>query len=196
MLDKTLAGALCAVAALAIVACGGDDEASTSARTRRPASQPTASATASWSRNSTRLQRPVQQARRHACPTKAELAAAQLQILNENADLIAEIEPGLPDEIRDDFILSEQSARERAEAGDASVPPKEVADANLRLRKFRAELPAAARRLISRRARPAGREVERRGEHDNAVRVRGVVRPLLAGAVPVELDPFSSGSRR
>ena len=72
-------------------------------------------------------------------PSKAELAAAQLQILNDNADLITQIEAAVPDEIRDDFILSEQSARERAEAGDATVPPKDVVAANLRLRKFRVQ---------------------------------------------------------
>ncbi len=65
--------------------------------------------------------------------------AAQLQILKHNADLISQIEAVVPDEIKDDFQLSEQSARERAEAGDPSAPPQDVVQANLRLRQFRTD---------------------------------------------------------
>src|SRR4029079_4333380 len=72
-------------------------------------------------------------------PTKADLVAAQKQILDENADLISQIEAVVPDEISDDFQLSEQSARERADAGDASAPPDDVVQANLRLRQFRTD---------------------------------------------------------
>jgi hypothetical protein len=75
---------------------------------------------------------------------RAGLAAAQLQILQDNAELISQIEAAVPDEIRDDFQLSEQSAQSRAEAGDASAPPKDVVAANLRLRKFRVQNCAGA----------------------------------------------------
>jgi hypothetical protein len=138
MLNKTLAGALCAVAALAIAACGGDDESSTSADAAT-GSQPNTERYCELVAKLDQISSDLFSKLDDTSPSKAELAAAQLQILNDNADLITQIEAAVPDEIRDDFILSEQSARERAEAGDASVPPKDVVAANLRLRKFRVQ---------------------------------------------------------
>ena len=133
-----LAGALSATAALAIAACGGDDDSGTSADSTT-GSQPNVERYCELVAQLDQISTDLFSKLDDTSPTKAELAAAQLQILNENADLISQIEAAVPDEIRDDFMLSEQSARQRAEAGDASVPPKDVVDANLRLRKFRVQ---------------------------------------------------------
>ena len=157
MLNKTLAGALCAVAALAIAACGGDDESSTStdaATGSQPNTQRYCELVAKLDQISSDLFSKLDD----TSPSKADLAAAQLQILNENADLITQIEAAVPDEIRDDFILSEQSRprargggrRHRAAEGRGGGEPAPAQVPG-------AELPAAGRRLISRRARPAGR---------------------------------------
>ncbi|MET0127113.1 MAG: hypothetical protein ABW249_00870 [Solirubrobacterales bacterium] len=70
-------------------------------------------------------------------PTDEELAAAQQQVFDENADLIDELSRAAPEEIADDFELTLDSARERAAAGDAGQPSKEVAEAGVRLRDFR-----------------------------------------------------------
>jgi hypothetical protein len=125
------------VAALAIAACGGDDSSTSEDSTT--GSQPNVERYCQLVAQLDQISTDLFSKLDDTSPTKAELAAAQLQILNENADLISQIEAAVPDEIRDDFILSERSARERAEAGDASVPPKDVVAANLRLRKFRVQ---------------------------------------------------------
>jgi hypothetical protein len=72
-------------------------------------------------------------------PTEEELAAAQLRVLEENAELIEELGVVVPDEIREDLELSVESAQERAEAGDATEPPPEVVEAGTRLQEFRRE---------------------------------------------------------
>jgi hypothetical protein len=135
-LKTILAGALSATAALAIAACGDDDNTSADSTT---GSQPNVQRYCELVGQLDQISTDLFSKLDDTSPTKAELAAAQLKILNENADLISQIEAAVPDEIRDDFMLSEQSARQRAEARDASVPPKDVVAANLRLRKFRVQ---------------------------------------------------------
>ncbi len=72
-------------------------------------------------------------------PSNEELAAAQQQVLEENAALIDELSRVAPEEIAEDFELTLESARERAAAGDADEPPADVAKAGVRLQEFRRE---------------------------------------------------------
>lgn len=129
-----LAATLCA-AALGLAACGGDDESPTSTTASHPDLARYCELVAKLDRISSDVFNNLDT----TSPTGADLVAAQLQILNDNADLIAELESVVPDEIRSDFELSDQSARTRAEAGDPSAPPQDVVQANLRLRQFRTE---------------------------------------------------------
>jgi hypothetical protein len=132
----TILAALGCAAALALGACGGDDETTTAAET--PAAQPDleryCELVTELDRRSNEIFNELSAA---GVPTEEELAAAQLQVLEENAALIDELSSVVPDEIREDFELSVESARERAEAGDASEPPRPVAQAGVRLQEFR-----------------------------------------------------------
>ena len=130
-----LAAAACVVAALGIASCGGDDEGGTSTAAGTPDVARYCELVTELDRISTEI---FNQLAASGTPTDKQLAAAQLQILEENQDLISEMEQVVPDEIREDFQLSEQSARQRAEAASTEAPPKDVIAANLRLRKFRA----------------------------------------------------------
>lgn len=67
----------------------------------------------------------------------ADIAEAQQQVLDENADLIEELERVAPNEIRDAVELSIESTRTRAEQEDTEIPEQDVVDANLRLQEFR-----------------------------------------------------------
>ena len=137
-LGASLIAAL-AVAAFALAACGGGDETGTGDTTaaRAPDLERYCELIAELDRNSAAIFDETAEESEDGIPSTEELAAAQLRVLEENEDLIAEAGVVVPDEIRDDFELSVESARERAEAGDASQPPKEVADASIRLQEFR-----------------------------------------------------------
>jgi hypothetical protein len=130
-----LVALLCAIA-LGLAACGGSDAESSTSTT---ASQPNVSRYCELVGELDRASTEVFNQLDSTSPSKEDLVAAQLQILNQNADLISQIETVVPDEIKDDFQLSEQSARQRAEAGDPSAPPPDVVQANLRLRQFRTD---------------------------------------------------------
>lgn len=127
---------LCAAAAFGLAACGGSDDSDSTSTT---ASHPDVARYCELVGKLDRASTEVFSQLDSTSPSKDELAAAQLQILNENADLISQIEAVVPDEISADFQLSEQSARERAAAGDPSAPPPDVVQANLRLRQFRTD---------------------------------------------------------
>ena len=138
----TLAALACA-AALGLAACGGDDETSTAAETTG-----STSAVASEPDLDRYCELVTELDQRSAeifsalsptgeVPTDEELAAAQQQVFDENADLIDELSRAAPEEIAEDFELTLDSARERAAAGDAGQPSKEVAEAGVRLRDFR-----------------------------------------------------------
>ncbi len=136
----SLVALLCA-AALAAAACGGDDETTgASTDTATTASEPDleryCELVAELDRKSAAI---FDALGAEAVPTEEELAAAQLQVLIENAELIEELASVVPTEIREDFDLSLESARERAEAGDATEPPQEVTEAGLRLQEYRRE---------------------------------------------------------
>ena len=125
--------ALAAVAALA--GCGGDDTTSTEETVAaKPDLQRYCELVGELDARSAAIFSELEEA---GVPTAEQLAAAQLRVLEENEELIAELAVVVPDEIRDDFELSVESARERAEAADASQPPQEVADAGIRLLQFR-----------------------------------------------------------
>lgn len=127
-----------AVAAFALAACGGGDETGTGATVAgAPDLERYCELVAELDRNSAAIFRETAEKAEDGIPSTEELAAAQLRVLEENEDLIAEAGAVVPDEIRDDFELSVESARERAEVGDASQPPKAVADAGIRLQEFR-----------------------------------------------------------
>jgi hypothetical protein len=132
---RQLLPALLCAAALGLAACGGDDSSSTSTTASHPDAARYCELVGKLDRASTEVFNQLDS----TSPSKEDLVAAQLQILNENADLISQIEAVVPDEIKDDFQLSEQSARQRAEAGDPSAPPDDVVQANLRLRQFRTD---------------------------------------------------------
>ena len=129
-----LAALLCA-AALGLAACGGSDDSSTSTIASQPDVSRYCELVGELDQASTEVFNQLDS----TSPSRQDLVAAQLQILKQNADLISQIEAVVPDEIKDDFQLSEQSARERAEAGDPSAPPQDVVQANLRLRQFRTD---------------------------------------------------------
>ena len=129
-----LAALLCA-AALGLAACGGSDDSSTSTTASQPDVSRYCELVGELDQASTEVFNQLDS----TSPSRQDLVAAQLQILKQNADLISQIEAVVPDEIKDDFQLSEQSARERAEAGDPSAPPQDVVQANLRLRQFRTD---------------------------------------------------------
>jgi hypothetical protein len=133
-----LAALLCVAAALALAACGGDDTTTASAGGSTTAANPDLSR---WCELVTELDAKsaaiFNELGKDGVPSNDELAAAQLQVLTENADLITELQSVAPTEIKDDFDISLASARQRAEAADPSEPPKSVADANLRLQQFR-----------------------------------------------------------
>ncbi len=128
---------MCAtVAALALAACGGDDE--TTASTTTAASNPDVDryceVVTELDQNSADV---FDELGEEGVPSEQQLVDAQLKVLNDNADLIAELQEVAPTEISDDLQLSIDSARERAEAGDPSQPPQDVVDAGLRLQEFR-----------------------------------------------------------
>jgi hypothetical protein len=125
-----------AVAALTIAACGGDDE-SAGTVAAQPDLERYCELVAELDRNSAAIFEETAEEAEDGIPSTEELAAAQVRVFEENEDLITEAGAVVPDEIRDDFELSVESARQRAEAGDASQPPKEVADAGIRLQEFR-----------------------------------------------------------
>jgi hypothetical protein len=126
---------LCALAAVALSACGGGGETSSSTTVAsHPDVDRFCELVNQLDENSAAI---FDALSADGIPTDEQLAAAQLQVLNENADLIDELTAVTPAEIRDDFELSLESARQRAEAGDSSQPSKEVAQANVRLLKFR-----------------------------------------------------------
>jgi hypothetical protein len=134
-----LAALLCVAAAFGLAACGGGSDTTTaSAGDSSTASNPDLSR---WCELVTELDAKsaavFNELGKDGVPSNDELAAAQLQVLTDNADLITELQTVAPTEIRDDFQVSLDSARQRAEAGDPSQPPKSVADANLRLQQFR-----------------------------------------------------------
>jgi hypothetical protein len=126
-----------AVAALTIAGCGDDESADETTVAAQPDLERYCELVAELDRNSAAIFTETAEEAEGGIPSNEELAAAQLRVLEENEDLIAEAGVVVPDEIRDDFELSVESARERAEAGDASQPPKEVADAGIRLQEFR-----------------------------------------------------------
>ena len=132
---RQLLPALLCAATLGLAACGGDDSSSTSTTASHPDVARYCELVGKLDRASTEVFNQLDS----TGPSKEDLVAAQLQILNQNADLISQIEAVVPDEIKDDFELSEQSARQRAEAGDPSAPPPDVVQANLRLRQFRTD---------------------------------------------------------
>jgi hypothetical protein len=123
-----------AVAALAIAGCGGGDDTDGETVAAQPDLERYCELVAELDRSSTEIFREIEG---QEIPSSEDLAAAQLRVFEENEDLIAELEVVAPEEIREDVELSVESARERAEAGDATQPPKDVADASLRLQEFR-----------------------------------------------------------
>jgi hypothetical protein len=129
-----LVALLCAAAALALGACGGDESTSTATVASHPDVDRFCELVNTLDENSAAI---FDALSADGIPTDQQLAAAQLQVLEENADLIDQLTAVTPTEIRDDFELSLDSARQRAEAGDSSQPPKDVAQANVRLLKFR-----------------------------------------------------------
>lgn len=135
-----LAAVLFAAAALALGACGGDEATSSTTGTAEVASHPDldryCELVTELDQNSADVFNALGAS---GVPTNEQLAAAQLQVLEDNADLIDELTAAAPAEIRDDFDLSLESARKRAEEADASEPPTDVAEANVRLLKFRRE---------------------------------------------------------
>ena len=132
---KHIVAALLCAAALGLAACGGSDDSSTSTTASQPDVSRYCELVGELDQASTEVFNQLDS----TSPSRQDLVAAQLQILKQNADLISQIEAVVPDEIKDDFQLSEQSARERAEAGDPSAPPQDVVQANLRLRQFRTD---------------------------------------------------------
>jgi hypothetical protein len=146
-LGQNIAVAACATAlALALAACGGDDETSTSAdettaTTAEVASAPDLDRYCELLTELDAASAEIYNAlgADGSVPTDEELAAAQQQVFDENADLIDELATVTPTEIADDFELSLNSARERA--GDATIvePSKEEAEAGVRLQDFARE---------------------------------------------------------
>ena len=123
------------IAVLALAGCGGDDTTSTDATVAaHPDLERYCELVGKLDRRSAAIFQEIEQ---EGIPTAEELAAAQLRVLEENEELIAELTVVVPDEIREDVDLSVESARQRAEAADASQPPKEVAEAGIRLLQFR-----------------------------------------------------------
>ena len=143
-LANTLVALACA-AALGLVACGGDDDGGTGEQTATTetlavATEPDLERYCELVTELDRRSAEVfNELGAEGVPTDAELGAAQQQVLDENAELIDELARVTPEEIADDFELTLESARERAAAGDAASPPREVADAGERLQKFRRE---------------------------------------------------------
>ncbi len=136
--------ALACVAALGLVACGGDDdgtgEETATTETLAVATEPDLERYCELvTELDARSAEVFNELGAEGVPTDAELAAAQQQVLDENAELIDELARVTPEEIADDFELTLESARERAAAGDAASPPRDVADAGERLQKFRSE---------------------------------------------------------
>ena len=125
------------IAVIALVGCGGGEDTSTDESVAaEPDLERYCELVGEFDARSAAVFSELEEA---GVPTAEDLAAAQLRILEENEALIAEMTIVVPDEIREDFELSVESARERAEAADASQPPKEVADAGVRLVEFRRE---------------------------------------------------------
>jgi hypothetical protein len=60
-------------------------------------------------------------------------------VFEENAELIDELATVTPEEIADDFELSLNGARERADDATLTEPSKEEADAGIRLQEFARE---------------------------------------------------------
>ena len=124
------------VAVLAMAGCGGGDDTTGSDTT--VAAQPDVERYCELvTELDARANEIFREMEAEGIPSDEELAAAQLRVLNENEDLIAELEAVAPAEIREDVVLSIESSRERAEAADASQPSKQVADAGIRLQEFR-----------------------------------------------------------
>jgi hypothetical protein len=139
ILKHSFLALLIAAAVLALGACGGGDESTTAAaETVTTASEPDLDRYCELIAELDQRSADVfNELGAGGVPTNEELAAAQLQVLDDNAELIDEAIAVVPDEIQEDFQLSLDSARERAESGDASQPPKDVADAVVRLQDFR-----------------------------------------------------------
>ena len=135
-LVRPATGLVAVLAALAIAGCGGGDDTTGSDATvaAQPDLERYCELVTELDRNSTAIFREIEA---EGIPTEEQLAAAQVRVLDENADLIAEMEAVAPAEIRADVELSIESARQRAETADATQPSKAVADAGVRLLKFR-----------------------------------------------------------
>jgi hypothetical protein len=124
-----------AMAALVLSACGGDGDDSTTTALKPDADRYCQLLT-ELSDNTNQAYDALQASLPDTTPTADQLAATQRQINEDNADLINELRQVAPTEIQDDFNLSADSAIERANAGDAGKPPKDVIDASERLAKF------------------------------------------------------------
>jgi hypothetical protein len=130
----TALAATCVVA-LAMSACGGGgDDSSTTAL--KPDVDRYCQLLKELSDNTNQAYNDLQASLPDTTPTADQLAATQRQINEDNADLINELRQVAPTSIQDDFNLSADSAIERANAGDAGRPPKDVIDATERLAKF------------------------------------------------------------
>jgi hypothetical protein len=122
---------LCAAVAVGLVACGDDDDSSTAAA---PDLDRYCELVVELDAASSAVFGELEQDQELS---EADIAEAQQQVLDENADLIEELERVAPDEIRDDVELSIESTRARAEEDVTDIPEDDVVDANLRLQKFR-----------------------------------------------------------
>jgi hypothetical protein len=125
-----------AVVALALSACGGGDDSSTSTTALKPDVDRYCQLLQELTDNTNKAYNDLQTSLPDTTPTPDQLAATQRQINEDNADLINELRQVAPTAIQDDFNLSADSSIERANAGDAGKPSQDVVDAGLRLAKF------------------------------------------------------------
>jgi hypothetical protein len=121
---------LCATLAVGLAACGDDEDSTAAAPDLDRYCELVAELDAASSAVFGELEQ-------DQALSDADIAEAQGQVLDENADLIEELERVAPNEIRDDVELSIESTRTRAEQEDTEIPEQDVVDANLRLQKFR-----------------------------------------------------------
>jgi hypothetical protein len=131
----------CVTAAVGLIACGGSDETTVAAaepdldRFCELIDQVNSSSADAYSAMEAA----------EGSPTPDLFAATQRQIIADNVDRIAEAQQVAPDGIREDFVLFTDSARERSEQDDRSVPDDEAA-ASERVQKFvsaNCELPSS-----------------------------------------------------
>jgi hypothetical protein len=127
---RAAAALLCTAVAVGVAACGDDDDSTTAAPDLDRYCELVVELDTASSAIFGELGQDAQL-------SEAEIAEAQQQVLDENADLIEELERVAPAEIRDDVELSIESTRARAEEDDTDIPEQEVVDANLRLQEFR-----------------------------------------------------------